>query len=199
MNTHKRNSVLMVAILVLLCSNAWLLLKPKTINNKPKVTILRDTVWQTKTDTFTLQTTRYEKVYIPKNVSSKTIYDTIFVKDSSAYISAKQYNDTLRTKDIDIYSSILVKGSLLSGNLSYTLKVPREIHTTKTVEQPKIYKSGLYLFSEIGGNQQQFNNLSLGLQYNQKGNWFASYRINLNTAQPTHNIGVGWRLFNKRR
>ena len=199
MNTHKHNSVLMVAILVLLCSNAWLLLKPKRIHNKPKITILRDTVWQTKTDTFTLQTTRYKKVYIPKNVSSKTIYDTIFIKDSSAYISAKQYNDTLRTKDIDIYSSTLVKGSLLSGNLSYTLKVPREIYTTKTIEHLRTYKSGLYLFSEIGGNQQQFNNLSLGLQYNQKGNWFASYRINLNNAQPTHNIGVGWRLFNKKR
>jgi len=52
----------------------------------------------------------------------------------------------------------------------------------------------LYLFSEVGGNTEAFRNASLGLQYNRKGNWFASYRYDV--VQESHNVGVGFRIFN---
>lgn len=163
---------------------------------EPKITIVRDTVWQTKIDTLQIQTTQYETVYVTKNNPRKIIKDTVFVKDSTEFIKAKVYRDTLTNDDIEISSYNLVEGNLLDSKLTYKLKVPKEITITKTIEHPKQFRSGLYFFSEIGGNLQQFNNLSFGLQYNRKGNWFVSYRVNINELTPlSHNIGVGFRIF----
>ena len=166
-------------------------------NESPKISIVRDTIWQTKTDTFKVQTTQYKTVYVDTTDVTKLFE----VKEEGTipigFTKARTYQDTLSNDDIDIFSYSLIDGSLLDSQLSYKLKVPREITTTKTIEYPKTYRSGLYLFSEIGGNQDQFNNISLGLQYNRKGKWFVSYRTNLkNTAQePKHNLGLGFRLF----
>ena len=166
------------------------------VPTKPKVTIVRDTVWQTKVDTFKIQTTQYETVYVAKDNPTKILRDTVFVKDSAELVKAKIYRDTLKNDDVELFSYNLVEGNLLDSKLTYKLKVPREITVTKTIETPKQYRSGLYFFSEIGGNTQQFNNLSFGLQYNRKGNWFVSYRLNLNELTPiSHNIGVGFRIF----
>lgn len=190
-------NILLLLIAVLLLVNLLVKKKRVLINNQPKITIVRDTIWQTKTDTFKIQTTKYQKVYVYKNEETKIVKDTLFLKDTSNYIAAKAYRDTLTNKDIDLYSYNLVQGKLLDSQLSYKLKVPKEIRTTKTIEYPKTYRSGLYLFSEVGGNPQTFNNLSVGLQYNQKGKWFVSYRLNLlSPNQPTHHLGMGYRLFN---
>jgi len=163
---------------------------------EPKVTIVRDTIWQTKIDTFKIQTTQYETVYVAKQNPTKVIRDTIIVKDTTKFIKAKVYRDTVKNDDLELYSYNLVDGTLLDSDLSYKLKVPKEITVTKTIEYPKTYRSGLYFFSEIGGNIEQFNNLSFGLQYNRKGNWFVSYRLNLNELTPiSHNVGIGFRIF----
>ncbi len=163
---------------------------------KPVVTIKRDTVWQTKVDTFKLQTVKYETVYVKKDDVSDIVEDATKIVDLSLYDKARIYKDTLSNDDIDIYSYNLLDGNLLDGQLSYKLKVPREITVTKTIEHPKSFRSGLYVFSEVGGNVSTLDNLSLGLQYNRKGNWFASYRLNFNSLrQPTHNVGIGVRLF----
>ncbi|MCT4629335.1 hypothetical protein [Winogradskyella sp.] len=162
----------------------------------PKISIVKDTVWQTKTDTFKIQITSYKTVYVDTTDVSKIFKNTNKNIIQNRYTEAKAYRDTLSNDDIDVFSYSLVKGKLLDSEISYKLKVPREITTTKTIEHPKTYRSGLYLFSEVGGNITQFNNISLGLQYNQKSKWFVSYRLNLNTIQqPTHNVGVGYRLF----
>ncbi|CAL2102327.1 conserved protein of unknown function [Tenacibaculum sp. 190130A14a] len=192
----KTDRLLLGAIILLLLINLFTKQKEKRVPQEPKITIVRDTVWQTKIDTFKVQTVKYKKVYVHKNDVTKIIKDTIFIKDTTNYIAAKIYRDTLNNTDVEIYSYDLVKGKLLDSQLSYKLKVPREITITKTIEHPKTYRSGLYLFSEVGGNAQTFDNLSFGLQYNRKGKWFASYRVNLNQIQqPTHNVGVGVRLF----
>lgn len=192
----KTDRLLLGAILLLLFINLFIKQNEKRVTQEPKITIVRDTVWQTKIDTFKVQTVKYKKVYVHKNNVTKIIKDTIFIKDTTNYIAAKIYRDTLNNTDVEIYSYDLVKGKLLGSQLSYKLKVPREITVTKTIEHPKTYRSGLYLFSEVGGNAQTFDNLSFGLQYNRKGKWFASYRVNLNQIQqPTHNVGVGYRLF----
>ncbi len=165
-------------------------------SKEPKITIVRDTVWQVKIDTFKVQTIKYETVYVAKNNPTKVITDTVIVKDTSKFIKAKIYRDTLKNNDIDLYSFNLVDGNLLDSKITYKLKVPKEITITKNIEHPKQFRSGLYFFSEIGGNTQQFSNLSFGLQYNRKGNWFISYRMNMNELTPlSHNIGVGFRLF----
>ncbi|MCD2258297.1 hypothetical protein KWG70_03650 [Psychroserpens sp. XSD401] len=162
----------------------------------PKVTIVRDTVWQTKVDTFKVQTLKYQTVYVDREDVSVIHENLPTTKESSTLLKAKVYKDTLSNDDIDIFSYNLVEGNLLDSEISYKLKVPREVIITKTIEYPKTYRSGFYLFSEIGGNQNRFDNISLGLQYNRKGKWFISYRANLNQwQQPTHNLGVGVRLF----
>ena len=161
-----------------------------------KVTIVRDTIWKTKVDTFKIQTTQYETVYVAKERPAQVIHDTIVIKDTTKFIKAKVYRDTLKNEDLELYSYNLVDGILLNSEVSYKLKVPKEITITKTIEHPKTYRSGLYFFSEIGGNMQEFNNLSFGLQYNRKGNWFVSYRLNMNQLTPiSHNVGIGFRIF----
>ena len=193
----KTDRLLLGVIVLLLCVNLFNKRDQKTNPETPKITIVKDTVWQTKVDTFKVQTVKYKKVYVHKNDVTNIVKDTIFIKDTTNYVAAKIYRDTLKNTDIEIYNYNLVQGKLLNSQLSYKLKVPREITITKTIEHPKTYRSGLYLFTEIGGNPQTFDNLSFGLQYNRKGKWFASYRLNINQLnQPTHNIGVGYRLLN---
>lgn len=193
--TYKKELISLAGVLLLLT------LFPKRCsretNTEPKVTIVRDTVWQTKIDTLKVQTTKYETVYVAKKSPAQVIHDTIVVKDTTTFIKAKVYRDTLKNDDLELYSYNLVEGTLLDSELSYKLHVPKEITVTKTIEHPKTYRSGLYFFSEVGGNTGQFNNLSFGLQYNRKGNWFISYRLNLNELTPlSHNIGIGFRIFN---
>jgi hypothetical protein len=191
-----RKLISYVLVLLILITALTKRCTPNT-SEEPKITIVRDTIWQTKTDTLTIQTTAYQKVYVAKNDLTKIIKDTIIIRDTTNYVPAKIYRDTIRNNDFDLYTYNLVQGILLDSQLEYKLKVPREITVTKTIEHPKTFRSGLYLFSEIGGNTQQFNNFSIGLQYNRKGNWFISYRINVNELIPiSHNIGIGLRIFN---
>ncbi|PKH50012.1 hypothetical protein CXF68_04520 [Tenacibaculum sp. Bg11-29] len=192
---NKTDRFLLGVIIVLLCINLFSKRTNKTAIEKPKITIIKDTIWQTKIDTLKIQTVKYKKVYVHKNDVTKIVKDTLFIKDTTNFIAAKIYRDTLNNTDVEIYSYNLVKGKLLGSQLAYKLKVPREITITKTIEHPKTYRSGLYLFSEVGGNTQTFDNLTFGVQYNRKGKWFASYGVNLANKQLTHNIGIGWRLF----
>ncbi|MDB0602634.1 hypothetical protein PL373_16150 [Tenacibaculum maritimum] len=188
------NTILIAVLIFLLAGNMFY---PKERKESAKISIVRDTIWQTKIDTFKVQTIKYKKVFVHKKAVDKIIKDTVFIKDTSNYIAAKLYRDTLKNSDLEIYSYNLVKGTLLNSQLSYKLRIPKEIKVTKTIEHPKVFRSGLYLFSEVGGNSQKFDNLSFGLQYNFKGKWFASYRTNFNQYnQPTHNVGFGFRLFN---
>ena len=189
--------LLLITILLVICNLFLNRCSSNTYTEEqPIITIKRDTVWQTKIDTFKVQTVKYKTVYVNKNDVSNVVETLADIDDLSLYEEARAYKDTLSNDDIEIYSYNLLSGNLLDSELSYKLKVPREITVTKTIEHPKTFRSGLYAFSEVGGNTSTLNNLSLGLQYNRKGNWFVSYRLNLNTVEsPTHNIGVGVRLF----
>lgn len=180
-------------VLIVIVALIWIIRQgfSNPTQTEPKITIVKDTIYQTKIDTFKVQTTKYEKVYVNK-YNYETIKDTIYI-DTLNTIAAKVYKDTLTNNDIDIYSYNLVDGRLLNSRLSYKLKVPKQITITKTIEHPKTYRSGLYLFSEVGGNTDAFSNASLGLQYNRKGDWFASYRYDV--VQESHNVGFGFRIF----
>ncbi|MEM9679469.1 MAG: hypothetical protein AAF901_04025 [Bacteroidota bacterium] len=195
LNTEKL--LLLIVVGLLLC-NLFLrrCTTPASPTDMPKFTVVRDTVWQTKTDTFTVQTTAYKTVYVNAENVSEVVEDTTEILDFDTYKEARVYRDTLTNQDVEIFSYNLVEGELLDSKLSYNLKVPREITVTKTIEHPKTFRSGLYVFGETGGNRSSFDNISLGLQYNRKGNWFVSYRINMNQLQqPSHNVGLGVRLF----
>ncbi len=168
---------------------------------KPKITVVRDTIWQTKVDTFRVQTEKFKTVYVPlaDNAQEREIIvreeREVMKQEKHLFQEAREYRDTLQNENVEIYSYGLIKGELLKANLSYKLKVPREISTTKIIEYPSRYRSGLYAFGEAGGNQQQFDNISIGLQYNRKGKWFVSYRLNFNElSNTTHNVSFGIRL-----
>lgn len=203
MNTkHISTERILLVIIIILLWYSMLLKSCESdveINTQPTVTIVKDTIWQTKIDTLHIQTTKFEYVYIPTtsfNEERKNFKKEITLKEKEQFTKGKLYKDTLQTDDIDIFTHNLVDGTLIDSKFSYKLKVPREITITKTIEHPPTYKSGLYIFGEVGGNKNQFDNLSLGLQYQHKGNWFASYSINLNQIQSTsHNIGIGVRLW----
>ena len=192
----KTEKVLLYLLLVFVVFNTLKQCSHKIQPETPKVTVVRDTIWQTRVDTFKVQTLRYKTVYVNNEDIADIIEMPSETRTPEQYSEAREYKDTLSNEDIDIYSYNLLKGELLQSELSYKLKVPREITVTKTIEYPKTYRSGLYLFSEVGGNTNTFDNLSLGLQYNRKGQWFVSYRINMNElSQPTHHLGVGIRVF----
>ncbi|QHI37527.1 hypothetical protein IMCC3317_29060 [Kordia antarctica] len=196
-----KDRILLVVIIILVWYTTLLKACESDINISPEptVTIVRDTVWQTKIDTLHIKTTTFEHVYIPienSHLDRKDFKKEITLEETTQFAAGKLYKDTLSTDDIDIFTYNLVDGTLIDSKFSYQLKVPREITITKTIEHPKTYRSGLYVFGEIGGNNQKFDNLSLGLQYQNKGKWFASYRINLNQIEAiTHNIGVGVRFW----
>ncbi len=203
MNTkHISTERILLVIIIILLWYSMLLKSCESdveINTQPTVTIVKDTIWQTKIDTLHIRTTKFEYVYIPTtsfNEGRKNFKKEITLEEKEQFTKGKLYKDTLQTDDIDIFTHNLVDGTLIDSKFSYKLKVPREITITKTIEHPPTYKSGLYIFGEVGGNKNQFDNLSLGLQYQHKGNWFASYSINLNQIQSTsHNVGIGVRLW----
>ncbi len=163
-----------------------------------KIERIRDTIWQIKIDTLEIQTTTYKTVYVPKIITKETpilIEEDIEENYAFLYDEAREYRDTLRNDDFDIFTRNLIKGELLDGEITYQLKIPREIKVTERLIAPPVQKSALYAFGEVGGNQQQFDNISLGLQYNHKTKWFVSYRSNFNNLHNlTHNIGIGIRL-----
>jgi len=189
--------LLLVLILgVLLFNGLTKRCEPLQTKQDTKLGITRDTLWQQKTDTLKINTVHYKTVYVNPEDVAEVIRDTVTTIPPDAFETARVYEDTLRTEDIDIYSYSLTEGALLDSKLSYTLKVPREITITKTVEVPGQPRSGLFLFGELGGNAEVLDNLSVGLQYQRKNKWFGSYRYNLvGPNGGTHNVGVGVKLF----
>lgn len=126
--------ILLGFFLVALCFQ--LFKRKKTKIRIPRITIVKDTVWQTKTDTINLQTVKYKEVFVYKDNPLKIVRDTVFIKQTDQIVAAKEYRDTLKSSDIDIYSYNLTTGDLLKSNITYKLKVPKEIITTKTFKPP---------------------------------------------------------------
>lgn len=115
---HKTDRLLLGVIIVLLFVNLFNKRNQKVAPQEPKITVVKDTVWQTKIDTFKVQTIKYKKVYVHKNDVTKIVKDTIFIKDTTNYVAAKIYRDTLKNTDIEIYRYDLVQGKLLDSQLS---------------------------------------------------------------------------------
>jgi len=160
--------------------------------SEPKITVVSDTVWQTKWDTFNIENTVYETAYISR---SKSKNDLVVTVENNNTKPLKHYKDTLENRDLTIYSNQLVDGLRLDAGLTYKLKVPREVVTTKTIEYPKQYQSGLFLFTEVGGHTAGLENVKLGVLFSNKTDWFVSYGYNMMASPNTHHIGVGKRIF----
>ncbi|WP_299247219.1 hypothetical protein [uncultured Aquimarina sp.] len=201
MSSNKSLLLIILVLFIYILTQRQCNIKEVDRLEKPQIIVVKDTIYQTKVDTFQVQTTKYKTVYVPKTTTEsipKVVISEkqrVSEKEKHLFEEAREYRDTLYNDDIEIYSYNLLKGKLLNSDLVYKLKVPREIKTTTTIEHPPIYRSGLYGFGEVGGNHEQFNNISLGLQYSRKRNWFLSYRLNfIELSSITHNVGVGIRI-----
>jgi hypothetical protein len=116
------------------------------------------------------------------------------VKDTSKGFKINKYNDTINDTNFSLFSEYLVDGKLLSVSNKYNLKLP-EITKTVTIEYRPKSLNELFLTSTIGGNKEQFNNLSAGLLFKHKKGWLTGY--NYNVINNTHNITIGTRLLKK--
>ena len=108
-------------------------------------------------------------------------------------IELKEYKDTLSNKEITIFSSVLTNGKIYQSDIKYELKYPV---IEKTLTPKRKNKSGLFLYSGIGGNKTQLDNLEIGLQYIHQNKWFVGYGINtLSSNSPTHQVKFGIKIF----
>lgn len=133
---------------------------------------------------FDLKIPKPQIVYIDTN--SRVITKDTFQK------KVNEYTDSISDKNLTLYYSSLVDGELIKNNLSYSLKVPLTI--TNTITKTNV-SNGFYITGTIGGNKNQFSNVTLGAMYvNRKRN---SFHYNYNLIQKTHNFGTGIKIWGK--
>lgn len=114
--------------------------------------------------------------------------------DTTKHSTAKVYKDSLEDENLTLYYHSMVQGELLTNNLDYRLKIPKQI--TKTIQIPKPYPvptSALLLTTGIGGNINQFSSLTVGLQFVSNKGWALGYDYDV--LGKTHHIKLGIKLF----
>ena len=156
---------------------------------QPEVEHHYDTIYQK--DTLIQFKTKY---------NTKPVYvylDTMHTRTSNICDSIREYSDTLRNLQLDIYSKNSVLGLLRSSNISYKLKVPIIIKdssiVTKTVFKPN--KWDLYGIGELGGSQTSFNAYSgIGLRVNK-----ILTTVKYGILDKSINIGIGVKLFSSKK
>ena len=175
-------------------------------NQKPSIsrTIKRDTVLIEKIDSMHKLFKAY-KTQKPKIVYVKVKADELqrlpkeqlvnySPKEEEELLKLNEYKDTLQNKEITIYSSVLTDGKIYENKLKYELKYP--VVTETIVEKHKTPQSGLFLYSGIQGNNQQFRGVNIGLQYIHRNRWFVGYGVDfLQNPKGNHQVNIGVKLF----
>jgi len=176
----------------------------KTPTNTVETRIERDTVMVRKMDSIHKLFKAYKNVK-PKVVYVKSSEDVLkriseyearlnSLKPGEEVLQLNEYKDTLQNKDITIYSTVLTDGKVFENKIKYDFKYP--VITETTIEEVKTPKSGLFMYSGVGGNSTELSAINIGVQYVHKNKWFVGYGVNLkNTPSPTHQIQFGVKLF----
>jgi len=109
-------------------------------------------------------------------------------------LQLNEYKDTLQSKDIIIYSTVLTDGKVFENKLKYDFNYP--VVTETTIEKIKVPQNGMFIYSGVGGNSTELSAINVGLQYVHNNKWFVGYGINLkNSPSPTHQVQFGVKLF----
>lgn len=188
MNPHSIGYPVTLVAGFLLC---FLLLRscsgPDVVTELPKPTrtivTVHDTVWP-----------EAKVVELPPRVIMGPVKEvSVLVYDTMACKTVKLYQDSLSDANLTIFSKDSVLGKLLGQNLSYRLKIPKEIHTTTTITDSIPYavymeSKGIFLTGEAGGNRDMFQ-WSAGVDFI-TSDWGVGYRRDF--VNKTHNVGVKW-------
>jgi len=176
----------------------------RTSTNTVTTRVEKDTVMIRKMDSIHKLFKAYKNVK-PKIVYVKTSEDILkritenqfrldALKPGEEVLQLNEYKDTLQSKDITIYSTVLTDGKVYENKLKYDFKYP--LVTETTIENVKVPKSGMFIYSGVGGNSTELSAINVGLQYVHKNKWFVGYGVNLkNTPNPSHQIQFGVKLF----
>lgn len=161
--------------------------KPEYI--KGKDSIFYDTVYRPK------EVIKFKDRWFPKPVI--TYVDSSLNKLYNSKDSTREYNDTLKDKNLDVFVHSKTLGRLIDTRIAYTLKTPLEVIKTisriDTLTRPN--KFNIYGGLSLIGNKTTFDiapYLALNIKNN---NIFASYSI----INKQYQLGVGIRLFKSKK
>lgn len=179
-------AIIIVAMIFLRkCDHVTVEIPPKEII---RTEVQIDTIYNTIYKEIIREVTIPEVVYVDS-------FTKAIIEDTTLGIRANKYVDSFTNKEITIYTTDIIDGTLLEKKLEYKLHVPI---ITKTITNDIIkYKSTnqLYLTTGVGGNKHEFNNLSLGVMFKSKKDWLVGY--NYNILSNSHNFTMGTKLFGK--
>lgn len=183
--------VLMAFIIMKGCTNPFPNLE---VEHQIQKVEIHDTVW---TDT--------SKVKFKSII--KPVHDTIYALDTTKeeislddlnYV--RVYKDSLKDSNLTIFSDIKVLGILSQLDLSYKLKskpslITNNTTTTITNTEFKPNKIQIYTGLQLGGNKTSFN-VSPFININVRK---TTIQYNYGILNKTHNIGVGYKIFNSKK
>lgn len=152
-----------------------------------KTTVHYDTIINTVIKEYHTTDLQPQIIYIDTNTLTE-------VKDTSKGVKINKYADSIIDSNISLYSEHLVDGKMLKSSTWYQLRVP-EITKTVHIEYRPQSLNELFLTSSVGGNKNEFNNLSLGVAFKSKKAWLVGYNYNL--LNNSHNVTVGTRILKK--
>lgn len=200
MNKEDLKTYLLVGLTIAICvlilikgcsepfNNASIITPNDTITTKSDTIYFRDTLVKFNT------ITKFKYITVTK-------FDT--VKEGMSLDNlhfTRVYNDSLVDTNLTIYSKVKAFGLLDELDLSYRLKMhPKTIteYIVTTVNHTEIKNPNLSIYTgiELGGNSTQFN-LSpfVFVGFNKTS---ISYRYEVIHA--THNVSIGYNLFNSKK
>lgn len=183
--------IIMALTLKLGCSSPF-----PNLEVEPRIeTIIKsDTIWTKDT------LIKFKSIIKPK-------WDTIYKIDTLVEgISlddlnhVRIYNDSLIDSNLTIFSDIKVLGILSQLDLSYKLNpkpslITNNITTTITNTEFRPNKVQIYTGLQLGGNKTSFN-ISPFININVKK---VTIQYNYGVLNNSHNLGVGYKIFNSKK
>lgn len=126
----------------------------------------------------------------------EVIKDTVYLRESSRI--NKVYTDTFYKEDIDLYYTATVSDDceLISNQIDYQLKVPREIIKTETTTITQLVptaSSQLLLTCRVGTNWHGRYSVAPGMKWIDRKGWSVGYSYD--PINQEHAVVLGARLF----
>lgn len=107
---------------------------------------------------------------------------------------AKLYQDSIEDDNLTLFYKSTVEGTLLNQDMSYRLKIPKEINKTVTITTSHpVPAPQLFLKSNVGLDRLGNASLSIGLEYTSRHRWAIGYNYDL--LQKRHEITLGYALW----